>query len=496
MQAGRLHFLFFSLMLMIGGLLLSLAVLSDFSVSYSLAFVFLVVCSIPYYLGLNNRDQDWFEPIYAISLLYFLYFGVYSIYILVKPNVPGRFGNYSPEGLDRALLYTILGFCCLLIGYHSPMPKWFSRHLPSLRIVPPGSRAISVVYITWSVGMVLRLYAVSNGWHVQYSAQTLVGSLPTYAHVVNYLAMLTTVGWMLGVIYCFIGGRSAIFTGVVWLVMFPAELIFTFFTGSKTAFFPILIMPFMAYHYFRHPIKLKLLLIPLLLMIFAVTPIITSLRGIDAMDLRTKGLVFGLNYAGTEIHKELRASSMGEYFESAYGTFMERICGSGMFSVVIDSVPDRMQFQYGKTIFIFVVLLVPTFLWPGKYDVYQGITDWGYRIFGLQGTGGISVTQIGELYLNFALVGVVFGMFLLGVFYRAAYLCLKPRGNPASALIYAKLWMAFLVIEIPFAPFFSNILKDAVILLVVVWFLNGGRLFETGGASAQEVSTVEAEVVQ
>jgi len=114
-------------------------------------------------------------------------------------------------------------------------------------------------------------------------------------------------------------------------------------------------------------------------------------------------------------------------------------------------------------------LLVPTFVWPEKYAAYQEVADWAYLVFHKEGIGGIAITQVGEFYLNFHLAGVVLGMFFLGLLYKTSYLLLSRNRTAIALWIYIVMWSMFLLIEYPLAAWFSNIIKQVGIMLVILF---------------------------
>jgi hypothetical protein len=480
MRQRNLHLLITVMFLVLAALLLR-ASQSDHPLLYMLVASLFIVTMIPFARSIGRGPIDWFKPIYPVGFLYFVYFGAYTIYALQNPDYPGRLGDYSIYGLNLAVTYTILGFTCLLIGYYSSLPRKLSRRLSPLKFSPPANRVIPLVYAIYALGTILRLILVSRGWHIKYNAGAYFHEVPAGFYIIDYLTALCTFSYMLAVIYYFTGLRQHGFVLTLWAVILPLELVFAFLGGAKAAFLPIIFAPLVAYHYFKRRLSVRHLLIPVLLMIFVVTPLLTTYRMIDAPELRSKGFVGGLLYSVDHVASDVRSYSLGEYAQFSYEAFMERVNGSGAFSLVIEGVPERMDFQYGKTMFVTLALLVPTFLWPGKYEFYQNVLTWDDLIFEKRGMGGIAITQIGELYLNFHLFGIIMGMFVLGVFYRFVHLYFTKDRNPVGVFIFMNLWLAIIFIEFPFAAAYANMFKQVSILLVIAWLVNRGRLFDRLG---------------
>lgn len=88
-------------------------------------------------------------------------------------------------------------------------------------------------------------------------------------------------------------------------------------------------------------------------------------------------------------------------------------------SVLVDRMPADLDFQYGQTYLATLALPVPRGLWPGKPLPSTGVFTtafWPDSWF----EAGTSLPPgfIGELYMNFHIVGVFFGMLALGALIR------------------------------------------------------------------------------
>jgi hypothetical protein len=127
-----------------------------------------------------------------------------------------------------------------------------------------------------------------------------------------------------------------------------------------------------------------------------------------------------------------------------------------------------MEYQWGKTIAVGFALLAPTFIWEGKYEYLLTVITWGERIFGVPvGGGGISITQPGEMFLNFGTPGMLLGMFLLGGAFRLIHQWLVGRRRFFGIVIYAILWPVLVIPEYPLAAYFSNAAKQVGLLFLI-----------------------------
>ena len=100
----------------------------------------------------------------------------------------------------------------------------------------------------------------------------------------------------------------------------------------------------------------------------------------------------------------------------------------------------RMDLQHGKEYIQNAAFIIPRFLWPDKplnFDLY--LKEQLHRSF--EG-GGLPATPIGSLYLNFGLIGVVFGMLGIGVCYAILFdIYLSAPNIESSMLALYGLWI-------------------------------------------------------
>ena len=95
--------------------------------------------------------------------------------------------------------------------------------------------------------------------------------------------------------------------------------------------------------------------------------------------------------------------------------------------------------------------------------------------------------MIGDLYRNFSILGVVIGMFLLGVFLRMFYLFCSPSSrNRTGLFLYATLFPEIIhSLESDVGYTFINVTRTAILAIIVAVFL--GARFKKGGMRIRAV---------
>ena len=114
------------------------------------------------------------------------------------------------------------------------------------------------------------------------------------------------------------------------------------------------------------------------------------------------------------------------------GTVIDTVVGSGNFfdlartSALIDRMPEQVGFLYGKSYLALFSAPIPRTTWPDKPPVSLGAfvkTD----VFGLRTvSGGWPPNIVGEAHINFGIAGMIFLMFLYGMFIRFIYNSFEP----------------------------------------------------------------------
>jgi hypothetical protein len=455
------------------------------SITYTLILILFAVTALPFISAVVRNRFDLFEIIYPVAFLYFLFFGIRTIYLLNNQEKAISF-FFVPEATNRALLYTIAGFSALFLGYYSRFSEKITKHLPKINFNPDNRRTIQVIIILYVIGMLSRGFFFLIG-------RRLTG--PSVYNLIDYVFIFCQWSFILAVIFYFSKIRKHIGAFFfLWFIFLPVEVFFTFLRPGKAYFLPIFFGPFMAYHYLRKKIHPSCLIIPILIMLLFVAPIIPTIRSIAWQGLSPKLGTFlsDVGYIYTEVSKSLSTLTPSEHLQAIYHEFMNRIHGIDSLTTVIRYTPEAIDFQYGRTLFATFGFLIPQFIRENTFlkfldieilslgrrlgSIYYGIPD---------DIAGIAITQIGELYLNFHIFGVLIGMFLLGIFYKTFYLYfIRKNSHPFSLFIYIILWFWIVIPEYWFVHTYENFLKQLILLLMVCWYLNGGRLF--GGQSCQK----------
>jgi oligosaccharide repeat unit polymerase len=441
------------------------SIFSKWMLPYMLAWMLAMVALVPVARRMSLRRFDPFEPINGICILYVIYFSVATVFNL---NTPDKFGHLDlpfEESVVKGLLYATLALIALQFGYalarRRPVP-------PTYMLRPPaGNRVFLTALVVYLIGLTARLYGVSKGLHIKVVASDIYGQYGGLDVFYDYLGFLSTYGFILMMADGFASRKWGLRRIVALAVMLPIEVLFAFLAGPKEYFIPIVLGPVIVYHYARKRIPIRRALLPILVIGLVVFPVMTSYRSIAPADIRRLTFWDGAQYGISTVVTDISSRNPLEHIWWAGYLVAERMDGIYTFSAVIGHVPSTMDFQWGRTIAVGLFMLVPTFIWETKYDYLARIITWGTQIFGPATAGsGISITQPGELFLNFGAVGMVLGMVLMGYGIARLYFWLMGKGF-FGVLVFAVLFPTLVIPEYPIAAYYSNAVKQAVILLLI-----------------------------
>lgn len=208
-----------------------------------------------------------------------------------------------------------------------------------------------------------------------------------------------------------------IFSGSKWGLVKPVLIVAIAIYGARQRISALAILVFMAFYYFiAYPF----------VSIFRITYDFGNLSKFDAI---SKSLEYFLSLDWAYQDRTLSAGGSGSEAFSSLGRGLLEIVAQA-----VDKTGSAVDFLYGETYLSGFSQLVPRFLWPDKPALNVG-NEIGRQYGQIPSSDlvtSISPSQVGELYMNFAFLGVVIGMFLWGC--AAAWIDRRLVVNKASWL--------------------------------------------------------------
>lgn len=406
-----------------------------------------------------------FEIIIPFSVLYIICFGVGTVYLVFQPGALA-YPDMRPF-ITVALAIAVAGYVAFLGGY----ALWSPRLRPTAltHLVPRQILAYLIPALLGAAG-----YAGSRFQ----SANLLsgVGISPALS-LLQQFGSLFFFGWYLAWYMTWAGALRAsraiallaVLTCIVGVVVFVSF-------GSKAMAMTVLGMPVMAYYETKRRLPIKTMLAVALVTTFVVFPMFNTFRQTDRSLDTSRRLDHTLEMAsGWDSNRFLDASVFAA---------LQRVALVTAVAAVVSDTPRWVDYRYGDTLFLAPVgLMIPRFLWPEKPNISIG------REFGatfhltraLDTETEVAPTMVGELYWNFALPGVVIGMFILGIGYRYMFARFGAGTGfaPVPKAIYAAILPTLLQFEGNVAIIAAGVVKSVLIIAVFLLVMRRVGLFTT-----------------
>lgn len=433
-----------------------------------------ILAALPWVIGARRKNLDVFELVYPFTALYFVDFGGRMIWLLVRPEVLAAQTPHPSviyAALDRTLLVAALGIAAYLAGYYLPPRRGAPNGTLARRPIDAGILAWAAV-VTFAAGFIIRVPFLVQGWFMNFAARSFAQDVSAVQHSLGYLSVLTTIGYALA-LAAFFSPRRPAWLGWILVIIVPLEGVNAFLTGSKFNMLSFVCIPLILFHYLRRRIPLAALAVVTGTFLFLVVPLITVYRNVVGIQqLEGLRIPAGIPHLVARIAEHLSTLSAREYLDSTIGLATTRFVGIEALASVIGAIPILIAYLGGASLLWAGKILIPTVIWPGKYEVLTQMLQPLPLLFGFADfrRGGMGITLPGELYWNFGTLGVVAGMLLVGMLHRAAVARLRRPGEPATVLLYALIW-AWMVVAFDawFYVTFSNVVRILVLAVAVMW---------------------------
>jgi len=448
--SNKLNFSEFPIYVVIGlfvGLLSCSIELTSLRICSFLVIVLLILCIVPTIVKKRTGDIDIFHTITLIPLIYFLYFGV-GFYVF---RLRGMFAlsdeSVSEETILTSLIVAIIGIIFFYVGYFS-IYKIIKRKIFSKNIFSRWKQKKILVLIIYSsvffVLVNLWLWLSIKGvplfipdYYREARTEIMAGKGYIYAlclAIVPFALLIANIYWQKE-------KKISPMLKIAFLSIILITIGILVLNVERGIIVSFLIFLFINYHYMKKRFSIKKIFVFFLIIVF--------LAGFGGY-LRTR-----------------QWSEEERLFLQVL--LLELLPEFDNYVKVIKNVPEHLELQWGRTIIPLFTNPIPRILLPNKDDfkpagvVFKEFFEhYHIRI-------GERFTIVGELFMNFHIAGVIFGMFIFGSITAFVQKKLYPKDkNPFGVLLYCLILMA-LVNQIA-GDIVSGALGSLQILLPVIAF--------------------------
>jgi len=385
-----------------------------------------------------TRDFDLFQPITFITLSVSIGTTARTMYVFAStdPEVRNNFLRGQPTSFFLApSILMFMAILALMAGYYlkPSAPTFVQVKTYFDRLNRPWSKwqtvaIIAVLNIISFIGLFIFIrILMAQGVNVfaDISSKHLLKSSSGGSYLaLGYLRLMmrmSTLAFLIGFTW-FAAGNKPLWSpqgfAVIGLALFAAFP--PFFNSARSEIIIIPMVAMATWNYTRARLTMRSLMI---------------------------GMVVGIGFLG--FMGALRAQRGDDFASAAAGTlstevFEKLVDNFNFISMpttghIMEAMPEKLEYQYGQTLFLWIVAPVPRTIWPEKPDVVLGqviARDVFGRGFGKG--GGTPPNIVSDFYWNFGIPGVIVGMFFFGCFLRFLYYNALPNlaNNKTALLLY------------------------------------------------------------
>ena len=401
-----------------------------------------------------RTSHDVFAPLLPVAGYLFLGIGVRGL-ALREGWVPNTYSVPLSNGWLMASVFLLgaLATGCCIMGYRSRAGQrlghgWLSRHWATTPYTPQivtwfcvaaaGVGVLSLVLLRQRFGSTAGFGETPAVVASQVSkGGQFVDEMLAYFPIAGFL-----VGWRrrgMGVV-----GRLAT------LANFGLVVTWFLLAGRKSLLFELILGIFILQHYLRRRIRGRVL-------VAAVVPALVLVS-----------LAFYFKAYGFRTHSIEEQYSQRPAVAAVVDPLLSRSYDFDAAEMILAKTKSVDDYRLGSTLDELLWFYIPRQWWPSKPQSFS--FTFGTEFFGAVSPNvSYAPSMMGELYLNFGVIGVMAGFYLLGVALRACYEGLALRKTQLTAVLYTiVLFRLTNMIEGPIAGHVEFLLAEFLPVAVLI----------------------------
>jgi hypothetical protein len=400
----------------------------------------------------------------VIFTLYWIYFSL-PILFFEKVRFLGTYYYMSDQTAQRVLGMVLIALLSIWIG-------WEIRN--NNKNTPVIARDISPRRLRITAYSIISIQACILFLSITYSDF----SMSSIAQIVNGLA---NIYFALGILYfTAIADRWRVGNIIGILVIVLYALVMSIHTTSLSdMIMPLLVLIVIMIRRFKYSISLAL--IALSVVVIILHPVRTEYRNtIIELERQRQAVTYEMKIEiyWTVLWSHLTGRHIATYYEdSAEKQTSDRLTLLPIVGKLIEETPERIPFQMGKTFSFILFSPIPRFLYTDK-PTAQEANLWfatEYRIIDqeIAKRTMVGISHIGEVYVNFGLMGIPFVFTIFGYILRIVLLPLEEgKENLTRKCVTIALIPNFLFIESTLTGFLVSILYTLLFTNLTIWLLS------------------------
>ena len=449
---------FFIIILVETAILINLVYTDLLLIKLLINYLFLAGIIPLIYERIYKGRVDIFSPLAVFTFFYLLLFGVRAVDLIAfnKDAVMNEERFYT-----LAILFAIVGLHSFHVGYFSKIgASLFKKGMKAEKVWEVSRLKIILIWFSViSVLSFLLIVKLSGGFYSYFgnirNAMVNVTTGKTIVFMMVLLVQIPLIIW-----FCYLLKNNSNKTLFIIYLLFASLLLISL--GERGHFITLIISLVICWHYIKKRIRfVQVFTLSFLLITFLI--IYGKYRDFTEQDLKIKRQGFVLKLS----------------LKQGYRYFVGHFDQVRYFKDVVKSVPDELNFQYGKTLANLLLKPIPSLVWKEKpQGAGRVITK---SIYPKANSLGVTVAPsiLAELYLNFHIIGIILGMLIFGIISKALYkILLDNPGNNNIIVVYA-ICMPYFFGELrgDFSVVTSFLIFKLLFLFIALKFISPEGLF-------------------
>lgn len=419
-----------------------------------LSNIVILLSLTPWYIYFKEDAYHQLPIIQIHSLFYALTFG------LIGFQEINRKQSLRPDEIQITLFYLIIGLIVLLISYYKIAPKFFKNKLKPIsfnwfkvNIIELKSLALILWVFTLFYQKIFRIETTS-------------------------IVFIFGILWMFSrtiIVYLLFKKHLNVFETTVVIGLLIYEMSSALISGVLAGTISVFVFIALIYLYTNKKLPIGL----------GITAVILFILFQQVKITYREAVWFGSasNYSFWDKASLLYDTAVNQYsspssdLKSAQQSAFSRLDHLGTTAIVISMSPETVPYSNGETYLPLFTKWIPRAIWKDKPIEYTP-NEWAKR-YGLVDPYNFTIAYnlpwFTEYYVNFGFIGIITGMFLLGILIRFLTIKFSNVSNPIIALIGIALTFNFYSPESNFSLMIGNLLLNFVVLTIFLFLVNGQK---------------------
>jgi hypothetical protein len=421
-------------------------------------------------------------PVY-ITVLFFFQFGLAPLRNFIDPTQLDVNLSANGEELVQALSYIILGMGAFWMGCELFRRKGgdrFSAGPPRQSVAPQSQRGRVLLQfgVLYALGLVTRIYLLKNHLYAYTASMDEYYANLGSMQVVNVIAEFGTLALIVATIERYRQRYDPLWR-ILFSVALSSEILWGLISGQKSSVLQNFLVVALVSSFVMKRLNLRWFVILFfgLVLLYPISNAYRTVVRVEGTDVSSFG---GAAQAGQTAFNKVGegGSSAGSIRRQGLDSALERLDLLTSVAQVL-TLGERASMVKGDAQWWMLPIypFVPRLLWPSKPILLEA-----GRFTGALGNGnletvgsGTAISYPGDLYLQFGLLGIPVGMFVLGIVTQWFTNRMSGEVEPRELFIYTAVFILGFSFEADVFLFWTGFIRMLAVFYVMRLLIYGPR---------------------